>query len=283
MEEDMAERILITGGEGFLGKHLQKYYRQRGIGFDTLDVVGEPTLRHDITGFIPSTMGDYDKVIHLAGVLGTHELFKNTYHAIDVNIKGTLNVLNFCKRQGAAFHGVTMAHVWTNPYETTKLAAERLAEAWGREYDFPVKYTTVYNAYGEHQAHGPGHPQKIIPTFATKAWAKEPIPIWGDGTQKVDLVYAGHVAALIANDSDLEGGYGYAWTVNQIAEMVWEMVNPGTPLQAEHHPMRRGEHTPTHDPIAQNPGPGLAVLGSTLQMTVDWYATTLQWIAKNNE
>ena len=280
MEEDVAERILITGGEGFLGKHLQKYYRQRNIDFDTLDLVGNPTWRFNVTNPLTLAIGKYTKVVHLAGVLGTHELFDDIEQAIDVNIKGTVNVLNFCRKTKAAFHGVTMAHVWVNPYETTKLAAEKLAEAWSREHDFPVKYTTVYNAYGEHQAHGPGHPQKIIPTFATKAWAKEPIPIWGDGTQKVDLIYAGHVAALIANDSDLDGGHGYAWTVNQIAEMVWEMVNPGTPPQAEHHPMRRGEHTPTHDPIAQNPGPGLAVLGSTLQMTVDSYSTTLQWVAR---
>ncbi len=272
MEEGMEERILITGGEGFLGKHLQEYYTAWNIDFDTLDVVGNPTWRLDVTRPMAlEPKGQYSKVVHLAGVLGTHELFDDIEKAIDVNIKGTVNILNFCRKTGAAFHGVTMAHVWVNPYETTKLAAERLAEAWSREHDFPVKYTTVYNAYGEHQAHGSGHPQKIIPTFATKAWAKEPMPIWGDGEQKVDLIYAGHVAALIANDSDLDGGYGYAWTVNEVARMVWEMVNPDSGFFRTEHPMRRGEHAPIRDPIAQEPSPGLALLGSTLQRTVDWY------------
>ncbi len=270
MEEDMAERILITGGEGFLGKHLQAYYFSKAINYDTLDVVGEPHVAWDIT--MPLYLhSDYTKVVHLAGVLGTHELFDDVMKAIDVNITGTVRVLQYCAERGVPFHGVTMAHVWVNPYETTKLAAERLAEAWGREYDFPVKYTTVYNAYGEHQAHGPGHPQKIIPTFATKAWAKEPLPIWGDGTQKVDLVWANHVANIIGNDDEFDGGYGVGWTVLEVAGLVWEMVNPGTPLRVEHLPMRRGEHAPAHDPIAQNPCPGRVIFGSTLQKTIESY------------
>ncbi len=268
----MEERILITGGEGFLGKQLQEYYTARNIDFDTLDIVSNPTHHMDITRpFDYALTRKYSKVVHLAGVLGTHELFDNMAQAVNVNIMGTVHVLNFCRKTGAAFHGVTMAHVWVNPYETTKLAAERLAEAWGREYDFPVKYTTVYNAYGEHQAHGSGHPQKIIPTFATKAWAKEPLPIWGDGTQKVDLVWANHVANIIGFDDEFDGGYGVGWTVLEVAGIVWKMVNPGTRLRVEHLPMRKGEHTPTRDPIAQNPCPGRVILGSTLQKTVDSY------------
>ena len=268
----MAERILITGGEGFIGKHVQRVLDEREIDYDTLDVVGNPTWRHDITEPLPIQMGDFSRVIHLAGLLGTHELFRVVHKAIDVNIKGTVNVLNFARSKGASFTGITMAHVWKNPYETTKLAAERLAEAWSREYDIPVNYMTVYNAYGEYQAHGPTHPQKIIPTFARAAWDKRPIPIWGDGKQLVDLVYAGDVAEGLVDNTYKDGGYGVGWPVLDVARLVWDLTcfKDDEPLQVQFLPMRKGEHRPERDPIALNPIK-VPAMPPKLWETVRWY------------
>lgn len=270
--ERSTERVLITGGEGFLGQHLQRWLKSHAIPFDTLDRFGNPTYRWDIRSPLPITMGDYGRVIHLAGLLGTHELFADVHRAIDVNIHGTVNVVKACARERIPFHGITMDHVWTNPYETTKLAAERLAQAWGREYGFPVKYTTVYNAYGEWQAHGPGHPQKIIPTFARAAHDNQPIPIWGDGEQVVDLIYAGHVAEILGLGLDVDGGYGMPLTVNEVARMVWDIVHPGEEPKIEYKEMRMGEHTPTRDPVARKPIHDGWDLPVTLRKTVDWYA-----------
>ena len=253
----MADRVLITGGEGFLGRHLQRYYDKNQMAYDTMDIEGNPTWRFDVTREFPLSTGSYSKVVHLAGVLGTHELFRNVRKAIDVNIKGTISVLEFCRQTGTAFHGITMDHVWVNPYETTKMAAERLAEAWGREYDFPVKYTTVYNAYGEGQMYGHDHPQKIIPTFATRAWNREPLPIWGSGEQKVDLIYAGQVAEIIGADMNVDGGLGFAFSVLEIAQLVWGYASNVDKVKLNFLPMRRGEHTPSRDPVAQNPFKGI--------------------------
>lgn len=253
------ERVLITGGEGFLGRHLQRYYDEKGVHYDTMDIEGNPTYRFDIIRDIPVSIGKYNKVVHFAGVLGTHELFRDINKAIDVNIRGAVSVLEFCRRTGTSFHGITMNHVWVNPYETTKLAAERLAEAWGREYGFPVKYTTVYNAYGEGQAHGPGHPQKIIPTFATRAWNNEPIPIWGDGSQQIDLIYAGQIAKIFGDDLDVDGGLGVIFTVKEVAQLVWTYAGHDSEVKLNHLPMRRGEHKPLGHPLATNPFKGIVM------------------------
>lgn len=269
----MSDRILITGGQGFLGRHVQQELSERHIPFDTLDLAPRSLWTHDITLPLPEAINGHSRVIHLAGLLGTHELFENINQAIDVNIKGALNILRYCADNNIPFTGVTMAHVWVNPYETTKLAAERLAEALSREYGFPANFYTVYNAYGEYQAYGPGHPQKIIPTFARAAWKGEPIPIWGDGSQVVDLVYARDVARLLVDDpgGGKEGGYGDSRTVREVAEDVWAMVNPFSRLRLNHLPMRRGEHEPSRPPVAENPIDPSEPMLQSLRRTVDWY------------
>jgi UDP-glucose 4-epimerase len=284
MEQSMAP-ILVTGGEGFLGKHVQDYLIDNNISYYTLDNRGSPDIFADLTkpGYLDANLrnvrlNEVGRIIHLAGVLGTHELFDDIEHAIDVNIKGTVKVLQFAAERSIPFTGVTMAHVWTNPYETTKWAAERLSRALAREYGFDVNWVTVYNAYGEYQAHGGNHPQKIIPTFATAAWNKEPIPIWGDGTQVVDLVYAGDVARTIYNFNGVdrlgrfeEAGYGIARPVMDVARTVWKYVNGDEPMPVQFLPMRRGEHLPTRDPIAENPIIADEPYSVTLDRTIDWY------------
>lgn len=266
------ERVLITGGEGFIGKHLQREYDEMGVEYDTVDIYGAPKWRWDITEPFPITMTGYTKIVHLAGLLGTHELFDNVNKAIDVNIKGTVNVLNLAARENASFWGITMAHVWKNPYETTKLAAERLADAWAREYDIDVRYTTVYNAYGEYQAHGKGHPQKIIPTFAMAAIQGRRLPVWGDGSQVVDLIYAGDIAKIIAKGlKHVEGGYGVGRTVNEVAQLVYNLAGREGEVPIHNLPMRKGEHKPTRDPVALRPLFTDLHLEETLKKTIDWY------------
>lgn len=262
--------ILITGGEGFIGKHLQEFLQFQDVPYLTLDSNGNPDYPWDISLDFAYDMPAFSRVIHLAGLLGTHELFDQVQDAIDVNIKGTANVLELCRLQDIPFTGVTMAHVWVNPYETTKLAAERLAAAWSREYGFSANYVTVYNAFGEYQAVGPGHPQKIIPTFARAAWEQRPIPIWGDGSQIVDLVYARHVAQLLYEDSQYDGGYGNPLSVLDVAHMVWSHVNPDTEMLVDMMPMRRGEHPPSRHPVATMPVMAMNWV-EFLRQTIDWY------------
>lgn len=273
------ERILVTGGSGFLGHHVAAELRQRGLAFDTLDRA-LATWNVDIRQPIPIQIQGFSRVIHLAGVLGTHELFDRVHTAIEVNITGTVSVLELCRREDIPFTGITMPHIWTNPYETTKLAAERLAEAWGREYDFPVNYVTVYNAYGPHQMHGIHHPQKIVPTFSVAAWRDRPIPIWGDGSQVVDLVYAGDVARLLIDSPRIpfpvEGGRGVGLTVLEVAELIWSMVRD-TPPKVEFLPMRKGEHKPAFDPVAKMPVIPERPFEDTLWETVQWYRYPNKW------
>lgn len=235
-------KILVTGGDGFIGQAVMMAGQTAGhemMSFDRRlgnDILGPLGAVHD---FKP------DSIIHLAGVLGTHELFDNPGTAIDVNVHGTLRILNLCRDLGAGYVGITMPPVFPSVYTATKVCADRLATAWHREFDVPVAKVRAFNAFGPGQKFGPGHPQKIIPTFAVYSWARKPIPIWGNGEQTVDLIDVVQIARIMidatayGDDVTIDAGSGEEATVNEIAAYV--NGHTGSMAGVQHLPMRRGE------------------------------------------
>lgn len=234
-------RIAVTGGDGFIGRRVCARLEQEGHEAITLDKSTGVDIRDR---WAQTAVASADGVIHLAGILGTDELFDEPEEAVDVNIKGTINVLKGCAKAGIPYVGITMPQVWDNVYQATKNCAMRLASAWHRHYDVPVSHVRAYNVFGPGQK--VGRPQKIVPTFANAAWQDQPIPVWGDGEQLVDLVYVDDVAhmlvdALMFGDNRVfDCGTGHPLTVNRVAELIIEMIGSNSGI--EHKPMRRGEH-----------------------------------------
>jgi UDP-glucose 4-epimerase len=261
------KRVIVTGGSGFLGSYAVARLWAEGFEPYVFDRALHAGLDITDKGAVAAYFlaADPYAVIHLSGVLGTHELYDNVGEAVAVNVGGMANVLSAVReaneRAPVRLVVVDQPHIWTNPYETTKEAAVRLARGFSQEFGFPLTTVVPYNAFGPGQAHGPGHPQKIIPTFATKAWLGEPLPIWGDGSQVVDLVWAGDVADALVRGihNGKVGGYeshagtGEGFTVNEVAEYVWGWVRFVRRSRGEHVPltfygppidylpMRRGE------------------------------------------
>lgn len=240
-------KVLVTGGRGFIGRAVKDYLDQYGHEAVPYDLVDGNDIR-DAERLVEVSRG-CDSVIHMAGVLGTHELFDTPYLAIDVNITGTANVLEACKKNDMGFVGIEMPPVFRSLYTASKVAASRWASAYHDTWGIPVSHVRAFNAFGRGQAHGPGHPQKICPTFAVEAWNNRPLPVWGDGSQTVDMVHTSDLARLLVeaisygNDITFDGGTGHALTVVEFAQMVSEIV--GVELNLKHLPMRRGE-VPTH-------------------------------------
>jgi UDP-glucose 4-epimerase len=232
--------IAISGGNGFIGRAVQKAAREAGHHAWAFDKAAGDDVRGDLSG-----LGNADAVIHLAGILGTAELFDTPELAIDVNVNGTLNVLQWCRTHGAAYVGITMPDAFPSVYTATKIAAQRLATAWHHTYGVPVSHVRAFNAYGPGQAHGVGHPQKILPTFAVNAWAGVPLPVWGDGTQTVDLVHADDVGRMLVDavrfgdDQVFDAGTGVPVRVNDLAHIIME--HTGSQAEINYLPMRAGE------------------------------------------
>jgi UDP-glucose 4-epimerase len=269
--ENQPVKIAVTGGRGFLGRATLEAADRAGhdvFAFDRPD---------DILGDLDALAGA-DHVIHLAGMLGTSELFDTAEEAVETNVIGTLRVLQWCEANGAGFTGITMPPVFASVYTATKICADRLATAWHLAKGVPVSRVRAFNAYGAGQKHGPGHPQKILPTFATEAWHGRPIPIWGDGEQTVDLVHADDVARMLVDATDhgddavFDAGTGVAVTVNELADFVLNVT--GSTAGKTYLPMRAGE-IPTHI-VAEGDGwdrldwhPELD--WARVEEAVDWY------------
>jgi UDP-glucose 4-epimerase len=230
-------RIAVTGAGGFIGRAVVRHLAARGIETVPFDLPA-----HDVRH--PLDLGGAGHVIHLAGVLGTSELFGQVAEAVAVNVGGTANVLAAALLAGAGYTGITMPPVFPSVYTATKTGARELERAY-HHAGLPTSRVRAFNAYGPGQKHGPGHPQKIVPTFAARAWAGQPIPIWGDGEQTVDLIHADDLARLLADaaafgdDVTIDGGTGQAMTVNEVASMVLDIT--GSRAGIEYLPMRLGE------------------------------------------
>jgi UDP-glucose 4-epimerase len=266
-------KVAITGSRGFIGAHVDSALRADGhevIHFDRAD-------GNDILGSLDALDGA-EKVIHLAGVLGTAELFDEPQTAIDVNVTGALRILEWCREHEAGYIGITMPPVFPSVYTATKICADRLAQAWHRAYGVPVAIVRAFNAFGPGQKFGPGHPQKVVPTFAVHGWQGKPLPVWGDGTQTMDLISAAQLGRLFADvihcddGATFDGGTGGAVSVNDLAHFVNQVT--GNKAGIEYLPMRLGE-----EPTAiKATGEGWDRLSwrpwldwGELAATVDWY------------
>jgi len=269
-------KITITGGKGFIGDATARIAKDWGhevTFFDRRD-------GNDIMGDLSALEGS-KAVIHLAGVLGTHELFDDIQGAIDLNITGSYRIMQWCLDHHANYVGILMPDVFPSIYTATKVASSRLAKALHHSRGLKCSHVRAFNVFGPGQAVGPGHPQKLVPTAAVAAWNGEAIPIWGDGTQCVDLIYVDDVGKLLVTAAEnfednevFDAGTGIALRVDMVANMIKNMAGSNSLLQ--YLPMRDGE-TPTK--ICAE-GEGWELLDETLipklrwsdmQKTVDWY------------
>ena len=265
-------RITATGGKGFIGAHVARWAEEMGHEirfFDKRD-------GNDIMGDLSALEGS-EAVIHLAGVLGTMELFDTIGDAIDKNIVGSYRIANWCLENDAQYVGILVPDVFPSIYCATKVAAQRITTALYHAKGLKVSHVIAYNAHGPGQAYGPGHPQKFGPTFSIAAWNNRPIPVWGDGTHLVDPVRVGDVARMLvdatgfADDVVFDGGTGTEVTVTEIAEKVLEFT--GSTAGIEYLPMRIGE---TKTNVAAT-GRGWELLDWRPEFSWDHLHETVMW------
>lgn len=237
-------KILITGGRGFIGAHTANAALEAGHEV----LFWDRREGNDIMGDL-SRMPKVDAIIHLAGAIGTLELFSDVEKAIELNVIGSTRMMEKALELDAAYVGILVPDVFPSIYCATKMASHRIGTALHHAKGLKVSHVRTFNAFGPGQGYGPGHPRKFMPTFSVAAWNNQPIPIWGDGENKIDLVKASDVGRMLVDachyhdDDVFDAGSGTEVTVNDVAQVV--LFETGSTAGIAYEPMRIGE-TPTN-------------------------------------
>lgn len=279
-------KVLVTGSSGFIGGYVLEELIARGhtsIAFDRHDkgfrpdgaelFLGDITHEVDITEAVAHS----DSWIHLAGVLGTQETIKNPNPAAYTNILGGLNLFKAAVQYKVPGVNIAVGNHWMdNTYSITKSTMERFANMFNVESGAQIQIVRALNAYGPRQVaappYGPSKVKKIMPSFINSALDGKKIPIYGDGTQIMDMIYVGDVAQVLVSalertvehgvsDVIYEAGSGNDTQVNHIAGAVIDAVfEVGVKVDdyqfdyydyVEYSPMRAGE--PEHSIVLGDP------------------------------
>lgn len=244
-----ARKILVTGGNGFLGKAVVHKLLDRGH----TPIVFDRKVPADIFGDIKDTEAvneavyNSDAVIHLAGLLGTAELTNNPRLAVEVNILGTLNVFEAIRAHHKRAVYITLGNYFmNNTYSITKSTSERFALMFNKEHGTDIRIVRGMNVYGPGQKAAPV--KKFFPNAAISILQDEPVTIYGDGEQIMDLVYLDDIAEILVrallvdnapNNVIYEAGNGQATTLNHIVNMMIGLA--GSKSEIRYVPMRPGE------------------------------------------
>jgi UDP-glucose 4-epimerase len=287
-------RVVVTGGSGFLGSFVVERLLDRGHTVHVIDVrkpEWTPTVhwiekdtadQAGVSGVIADVRPA--AVFHLAGLLGTSETFDHPQRTVRTNVIGTVNVLEACRSATTRYIGVQTGTPWLSPYAISKRAATEFALGYHRAFGMPVTVLKIFNAFGPRQD-GTGPVNKIVPRFAVDALRGEPLPIFGDGTQVIDLIHADGCAECFVlalerapgRGEVIEVGSGIPITVREVAERILDIAGGG---KVEYLPGRIGEgpEYPVADVSLAREMLGIVPPAGLdrLPETVEWYRARLE-------
>ena len=278
----MSRRVLITGGAGFIGSHLARYFADMGevTVLDDLRTGHARNLDGVACRFVRGSILDdvalreavngATEVYHLAAMVSVPESVAKPAECAELNTEGTRRVLAAAQVAGArkvvlassaAIYGdnptvpkfETMAPEPKSPYAETKLAGERLLEAYRISHGIGTTSLRFFNVFGPRQDPRSAY-AAAVPIFIAKALRGEPIGIHGDGGQTRDFVHVADIVGALAHagaSAEMHGtynvGYGRSLTILELAREILRLT--GSRSRIEHLPPRAGD---VRDSLASN-------------------------------
>jgi UDP-glucuronate decarboxylase len=309
------QRILVTGGSGFIGSHLCRSLLALGhdvlvvdnfyssTRHNVLSLLDEPRfelMRHDVT--FPLYV-EVDQIYHLACPASPVYYQRDPVQTTKTCVHGSINMLGLAKRVGARILLTSTSEVYGDPavhpqeesywgnvnpiglrscYDEGKRCAETLFFDYHRQHAMPVKVARIFNTYGPRMLPDDG---RVVSSFIVQALRREPLTVFGDGSQTRSFCYVDDLVdgliRLMNSPPDATGpvnlGNPAEFTMLELAKKVLALAGSDGPI--EHRPL------PPDDPVRRRPDIGRArellgwapmvPLDEGLKRTVDYFRHAL--------
>ena len=269
----------MTGGAGFIGSHLVRGLAGKGWSVVVLDdfssgrmenlegLVGSESLRvvkGDVRDrkAVDEVLAGVDAVVHLAGFVDPAESVRRPLFTHDVNVNGTLNVLDACVQSGVGqFVFASSAAVYgdsnplplleecdlrpLSPYAASKVSGEYYCRMFGDCYGLSSVILRFFNIYGPGQ--GFNAYAGVITRFIRCGLRGEPLTVYGDGSQTRDFVNVNDVVEAVEKALSFKSSgsevfnvcTGEPTSINDLTGVVCKVL--GKDLEVKHVEPRVGD------------------------------------------
>lgn len=279
----LINRVLVTGGAGFIGSHLCDALLKRGYEVLCVDnfftgtrsnvahLLGHPRfelLRHDVT--FPLFV-EVDQIYNLACPASPIHYQFDPVQTTKTSVHGAINVLGLAKRTRARILQASTSEVYGDPavhpqredywgnvnpigprscYDEGKRCAETLFFDYYRQHNLDIRVARVFNTYGPRMHPNDG---RVVSNFIVQALKGEPITLYGNGEQTrsfcyVDDLLSGLIALMESDGTDVGPfnlGNPGEFTIRELAETVLDLT--GSKSELVHRPL------PQDDPQKRQP------------------------------
>jgi len=269
--------ILVTGGAGFIGSHLEERLLTSGFSVRVLDNLStgkrDNLPRHPSLEFIEGdirdqavvekAVGGVEAIVHLAAVASVQASVDDPQGTHASNFDGTLNLLESAHRLGVKrFLYASSAAVYGDktrspvseevaldpltPYAADKLAGEYYLGFYYRKFGLQTTAFRFFNIYGPRQ--DPSSPYSgVISIFVDRLRSRTPVTIFGDGLQTRDFVYVSDLADLLVRAINVPATFGKVMNIGRGVECsLLELLDSleqlsGLKIERRHEAARMGD------------------------------------------
>ncbi len=215
------DKVVVTGGAGFLGSHLCDKLLNEGFEVVCVDnlLTGDTYniahlsgnehfsfIKHDVTNYI-FLPGHVDFILHFASPASPLDYLHFPIQTLKVGSLGTHKALGLAKEKNARFLLASTSEVYGDPevhpqsenywgnvnpigprgvYDEAKRFAEAITMAYQRYHGLETRIARIFNTYGPRMRKNDG---RALPNFIQQAIAGKPITIYGDGKQTRSFCY----------------------------------------------------------------------------------------------